>query len=71
MSSRQAVAGRPGIGKTTLVQTVKSDAQAAGYWTSDEIIPISAEEVGEQLLGQLLSGVYDAVLASHPDSERA
>jgi hypothetical protein len=24
-SSRQAVAGRPGIGKTTLVQTVKAD----------------------------------------------
>ncbi len=50
VSSRQAVAGRPGIGKTTFVQTVKSDAQAAGYWTSDEIIPISAEGVGEQLL---------------------
>jgi hypothetical protein len=63
------VAGRPGIGKTTLVQTVKSDAQAAGYWTSDEIIPISAEGVGEQLLGQLLSGVYDAVLASHPTAK--
>jgi len=69
VSSRQAVAGRPGIGKTTLVQTVKSDAQAAGYWTSDEIIPISAEGVGEQLLGQLLSGVYDAVLASHPTAK--
>jgi hypothetical protein len=63
------VAGRPGIGKTTLVQTVKSDAQAAGYWTSDEIIPISAEGVGEQLLGQLLSGVYDAALASHPTAK--
>ena len=69
VSSRQAVAGRPGIGKTTLVQTVKSDAQAAGYWSSDEIIPISAEGVGEQLLGQLLSGVYDAVLASHPTAK--
>ena len=69
VSSRQAVAGRPGIGKTTLVQTVKSDAQAAGYWSSDEIIPISAEGVGEQLLGQLLSGVYDSVLASHPTAK--
>lgn len=65
-SSRQAVAGRPGIGKTTLVQTVKADAQAAGYWSSDEIIPISAEGASEQLLGQLLSGVYDAVLANCP-----
>ena len=69
VSSRQAVAGRPGIGKTTLVQTVKSDAQAAGYWSSDEIIPISAEGVAEQLLGQLLSGVYDAVLASPPTAK--
>lgn len=65
-SSRQAVAGRPGIGKTTLVQTAKADAQAGGYWSSDEIIPISAEGASEQLLGQLLSGVYDAVLANCP-----
>ena len=65
-SSRQAVAGRPGIGKTTLVQTVKADAQAEGYWSSDEIIPMSAEGASEHLLGQLLSGVYDAVLANCP-----
>lgn len=67
-SSRQAVAGRPGIGKTTLVQTVKADAQAEGYWSFDEIIPISAEGASEQLLGQLLSGVYDAVLANCPSA---
>jgi hypothetical protein len=65
-SSRQAVAGRPGIGKTTLVQTVKADAQAEGYWSSDEITPINAEGASEHLLGQLLSGVYDAVLANCP-----
>jgi hypothetical protein len=65
-SSRQAVAGRPGIGKTTLVQTVKADAQAEGYWSSNEIIPINAEGASEHLLGQLLSGVYDAVLANRP-----
>ncbi|TVS07369.1 MAG: hypothetical protein EA413_01225 [Cyanobium sp. PLM2.Bin73] len=65
-SSRQAVAGRPGIGKTTLVQAVKADALAAGYWTSAEIIPVTAEGSSEDLLGRLLSGAYDAVLASHP-----
>ena len=65
-SSRQAVAGRPGIGKTTLVQTVKADAQVGGYWSSDEIISISAAGASEHLLGQLLSGVYDAVLANCP-----
>ncbi len=65
-SSRQAVAGRPGIGKTTLVQVVKADAMAAGYWTSAEVLPITAAEQAEDLLGRLLSGAYDAVLASHP-----
>ena len=63
-SSRQAVAGRPGIGKTTLVQAVKADALAAGYWTSAEIIPISADLTSEELIGQLLAGAYDSVLAS-------
>jgi hypothetical protein len=48
------------------VQTVKADAQAGGYWSCDEIIPISAEGASEHLLGQLLSGVYDAVLANCP-----
>jgi hypothetical protein len=63
-SSRQAVAGRPGIGKTTLVQAVKADALAAGYWTSAEIIPITADLTSEDLIGQLLAGAFDAVLAS-------
>ena len=63
-SSRQAVAGRPGIGKTTLVQAVKADALAAGYWTSAEIIPISADLTSEELISQLLAGAYDSVLAS-------
>lgn len=63
-SSRQAVAGRPGIGKTTLVQAAKADALAAGYWTSAEIIPITADLTSEDLIGQLLAGAFDAVLAS-------
>jgi DNA-binding transcriptional ArsR family regulator len=65
-SSRQAVAGRPGIGKTTLVQAVKADAREAGYWTSSEIISLGSEASSEDLLGRLLHGAYDAVLASFP-----
>jgi hypothetical protein len=65
-SSRQAVAGRPGIGKTTLVQAVKADAREAGYWTSSEIISLGSEGGSEDLLGRLLNGAYDAVLASFP-----
>ncbi|MCT0230928.1 ATP-binding protein [Synechococcus sp. CS-1324] len=64
-SSRQALAGRPGIGKTTLVQAVKADAREAGYWTSAEIIALGSEGSSEDLLGRLLSGAYDAVLASY------
>lgn len=65
-SSRQAVAGRPGIGKTTLVQAVKADAREAGYWTSSEIMSLGIEGSSEDLLGRLLNGAYDAVLASFP-----
>jgi hypothetical protein len=70
-SSRQAVAGRPGIGKTTLVQAVKADALAAGYWTSAEIIPITADLASDDLIGQLLAGTYDAVLASNAQASGA
>jgi DNA-binding transcriptional ArsR family regulator len=65
-SSRQAVAGRPGIGKTTLVQAVKADAREAGFWTSSEIMSLGSEGSSEDLLGRLLHGAYDAVLASFP-----
>ena len=67
-SSRQALAGRPGIGKTTLVQAVKADALAAGYWTSTEIISLGREGSSEDLLGRLISGAYDTVLASCPSA---
>jgi hypothetical protein len=70
-SSRQAVAGRPGIGKTTLVQAVKADALAAGYWTSAEIIPITADLASEELIGLLLAGTYDAILASNTQASGA
>ena len=59
-SSRQAVAGRPGVGKTTLVQVVKNKASKEGYWVADDLIPVTTESSG-MLLGQLLAGVYDAV----------
>lgn len=67
-SSRQALAGRPGIGKTTLVQAVKADAREAGYWTSAEIISLGSEGSSEDLLGRLLNGAYDAVLSSFPSA---
>ena len=68
LGSRQAVAGRPGLGKTTLVQVVKDKARAAGYWAVDDFIPVTTDSSGV-LLGQLLAGVYDAVVACNPDAD--
>ncbi|OOV35209.1 hypothetical protein BV61_01170 [Candidatus Synechococcus spongiarum LMB bulk15M] len=62
--SRQAVAGRPGIGKTTLVEAVKADARDAGYWVAPQSIALTPEASSLDLSGQVLSGVYGAVTAA-------
>lgn len=49
--SRQAVAGGPGIGKTTLAEAVKADARQAGYWVGPETISITPEAGSIDLLG--------------------
>lgn len=59
-SSRQAIAGRPGVGKTTLIQFIKNQASKAGYWVADEFISITMKS-SDLLLGQILAGVYDAI----------
>ena len=41
--SRQAVAGRPGIGKTTLVEAVKARPRTIGYWVGPKSITLTPE----------------------------
>ena len=65
-SSRQAVGGSPGVGKTTLVQNVKAAALDAGYWTTDRLVPFSPDDTAEAVLGRLLAGLYDAILTARP-----
>lgn len=65
-SSRQAVGGAPGVGKTTLVQSVKADALAAGYWTTDRLVPFYPADTTEDVLGRMLGGLYDAILTARP-----
>src|SRR5437867_6187310 len=65
-SSRQAVGGAPGVGKTTLVQSIKAEAIRAGYWATDRLVPFYPDDTTEAVLGRLLSGLYDAVLTSRP-----
>ncbi|MYG45987.1 MAG: ATP-binding protein [Synechococcus sp. SB0675_bin_6] len=66
-SSRQAVAGFPGVGKTTLVQYIKAEAKKANYCVSDEFISITPEHSSDALLGQLIAGIYDSICACEPE----
>lgn len=65
-SSRQAIGGAPGVGKTTLVQSAKAAALEAGYWTTDRLVPFSPDDTTEAVLGRLLAGLYDAILTARP-----
>jgi hypothetical protein len=65
-SSRQAIGGPAGVGKTTLVQNVKAEAIAAGYWAADELVPFFESDTTELVLGRLLSALYDTILAARP-----
>lgn len=60
-SSRQAVAGFPGVGKTTLVQAVKAEAKRENYCVADNLISITPDHSSDALLGQLIAGIYDAI----------
>ena len=65
-SSRQGVGGAPGVGKTTLVQSVKATALAHQYWTTQGRIPFYPDDTVERVLGRILEGVYEAVLTARP-----
>lgn len=65
-SSRRAVYGSPGVGKTTLVKQFKARALADGFLTTDSFVPLVAEETTEGLFGRVLGAVYDTVLANRP-----
>ena len=67
-SSRQAVAGSPGVGKTTLVKELKALALESGYLATDELVPILAGDTAESLFGRVLSVLYDTILANRPQS---
>ncbi len=67
-SSRHAVAGDPGVGKTTLVKELKSVALAEGFLATDDFVPILAGDTPETLFGRVLSALYDTILANRPQA---
>src|SRR4030081_49540 len=53
-SSRQAIAGVPGVGKTTLVQELKATVLQDGYLATDELVPVLPGDSGHSLFGRVL-----------------
>ncbi len=64
--SRQAVAGAPGVGKTTLVKRVKTWAHEHDYWAVDALVPLLSDDAAASLFGRVLAMVYDTMLAYRP-----
>lgn len=67
-SSRQAVAGPPGIGKTTLVQELKAKLLDDGYLTTDAVVPILARDTSEGVFARVLGAAYDTILVNRPST---
>ena len=63
-SSRQAIAGPAGVGKTTLAQRAKGEASAAGYLSRSEARSLASELTTDGLLIRLLSYVCEALVAA-------
>ncbi len=63
-ASVQAIAGAPGVGKTTLVKELKALALASGYFTTDSYVPILPGDTPEALFGRVLGVLYDTILAN-------
>ena len=65
-SSRQAVAGAPGVGKTTLVKEFQAHAREQGYLTVDEFVAMLPGDTPDGLFGRVLGLVYETILANRP-----
>ncbi|NUO62769.1 MAG: ATP-binding protein [Gemmatimonadaceae bacterium] len=64
----QAIAGAPGVGKTTLVKELKALALADGYLTTDSYVAIQPSDTPADLFGRVLGALYDTMLANRPQS---
>jgi chromosome segregation and condensation protein ScpB len=62
-SSRTAVQGAPGVGKTTLVNQIKAEATESGYIADATPISVVSADTAEHLLLAILTSVHDALAA--------
>lgn len=64
----QAIAGAPGVGKTTLVKELKALALADGFLTTDSYVALLPNDTPADLFGRVLGALYDTILANRPQS---
>lgn len=64
----QAIAGAPGVGKTTLVKELKALALGDGYLTTDSYVAMQPNDAPGDVFGRVLGALYDTVIANRPQS---
>lgn len=64
--TRHVVHGAPGVGKTTLVQYIKTVAMKEGYLAAMDAIPVTSAATADDLRLALLGTLYDVLVAWRP-----
>lgn len=62
--TRHAIAGSPGIGKTTLVQALKARLAALDYLSTATHVPVVGDDTIETLFGRMLADVFETLLVN-------
>jgi len=65
-STRHAIAGAPGVGKTTLVQELKAKLIEDGYFASADHVPVLSTDTPASLFLRILASVYEILLLARP-----
>jgi len=65
-SSRHAIAGGPGVGKTTLVQELKATLRDDGYLASASHVHVLPDDTAGSLFIRILAAVYEILLLARP-----
>lgn len=65
-SSRQAIVGPAGIGKTAIVRRLKAALLEEGYLVANGAVAIAPGDPAQQIFGEVLGALYDAVLVHRP-----
>jgi Cdc6-like AAA superfamily ATPase len=63
-ATRQAIAGSPGVGKTTLAKELKARLLADGYMASDSLVAVSRDDTTESLFARVLNALFDTIIAN-------